>query len=86
MFFWYEFFWWKNEENLFHVQLHADLHMHTYAHTHTEKGWPNTCYGTSKIGLIALTKVLARDEVSVYVYSVFVVKWALLPLLSFGVR
>jgi len=57
--------------------------MHTYAHTHTEKGWPNTCYGTSKIGLIALTKVLARDEVSVYVYSVLVVNWALLPLLKF---
>ena len=30
--------------------------------THAQKGWPNTCYGMSKLGLIALTKVLARDE------------------------
>ena len=29
---------------------------------HSNNGWPNTCYGTSKLGLIALTKVLARDE------------------------
>ena len=29
---------------------------------HTGKGWPNTCYGMSKLGVIALTKVLARDE------------------------
>mmetsp|Transcript_99760 Transcript_99760/g.145831 ORF Transcript_99760/g.145831 Transcript_99760/m.145831 type:complete len:285 (+) Transcript_99760:60-914(+) len=37
---------------------------------HAEKGWPNTCYGTSKIGLIALTKVLARDEPKIMVNSV----------------
>lgn len=29
---------------------------------HVERGWPNTCYGTSKLGVIALTKVLARDH------------------------
>eukprot|EP00746_Dinoflagellata_sp_MGD_P152501 gnl/MRDRNA2_/MRDRNA2_83723_c0_seq1.p1 gnl/MRDRNA2_/MRDRNA2_83723_c0~~gnl/MRDRNA2_/MRDRNA2_83723_c0_seq1.p1 ORF type:complete len:283 (+),score=58.95 gnl/MRDRNA2_/MRDRNA2_83723_c0_seq1:114-962(+) len=29
---------------------------------HASKGWPNTCYGVSKLGLIALTRVLARDE------------------------
>lgn len=32
---------------------------------HTNEGWPNTCYGTSKCVLIALTKVLARAEPSV---------------------
>jgi carbonyl reductase 1 len=29
---------------------------------HVERGWPNTCYGTSKLGVIALSKVLARDH------------------------
>jgi NAD(P)-dependent dehydrogenase (short-subunit alcohol dehydrogenase family) len=29
---------------------------------HASQGWPNTCYGVSKLGLIALTRVLARDE------------------------
>ena len=29
---------------------------------HSNNGWPNTCYGTSKLGVIALTKILARDE------------------------
>jgi len=29
---------------------------------HASKGWPNTCYGMSKLGLIAMTHVLARDE------------------------
>jgi len=24
---------------------------------HAQRGWPNTCYGCSKLGLIALTKV-----------------------------
>ena len=28
---------------------------------HAEQGWPNTCYGMSKLGIIALTKVLARE-------------------------
>eukprot|EP01035_Chromulina_nebulosa_P017532 gene17532-23094_t len=28
---------------------------------HKENGWPNSCYGISKLGVIALTKVLARN-------------------------
>ena len=28
---------------------------------HTERGWPNTAYGTSKVGMTALTKVYARE-------------------------
>lgn len=32
------------------------------AGVHASKGWPNTCYGMSKLGLIALSNVLARDE------------------------
>jgi len=35
------------------------------AGVHLERGWPNTCYGVSKMGLIALTRVLARDEPSI---------------------
>eukprot|EP00976_Prorocentrum_cordatum_P095741 1190285-Prorocentrum_minimum.AAC.4 len=37
---------------------------------HASKGWPNTCYGMSKLGLIALTKVLARDNPQIMVNSV----------------
>ncbi|KAK3255500.1 hypothetical protein CYMTET_35317 [Cymbomonas tetramitiformis] len=37
---------------------------------HASKGWPNTCYGLSKVGVIALTKVLARDEPQIMVNSV----------------
>ena len=29
--------------------------------THTSNGWPNTCYGVSKVGIIALTKILSRQ-------------------------
>lgn len=29
---------------------------------HAENGWPNSCYGMSKLGLIAYTKILAREE------------------------
>lgn len=29
--------------------------------THTSIGWPNTCYGVSKVGIIALSKILARQ-------------------------
>ena len=35
--------------------------------THGAKGWPNTCYGMSKLGVIAMSKVLARDEPNVVV-------------------
>lgn len=37
---------------------------------HARRGWPNTCYGMSKVGVIALTKVLARDEAQVMINSV----------------
>jgi len=30
--------------------------------THRDGGWPDTCYGMSKLGLIALTRVLARQH------------------------
>ena len=29
---------------------------------HDQRGWPNTCYGTSKLAVIALTKILAREH------------------------
>jgi carbonyl reductase 1 len=32
------------------------------AGTQVDNGWPNTCYGTSKLGLMALTRVLARTN------------------------
>ncbi len=34
---------------------------------HTQKGWPNSNYGMSKLGVIALTKILARDTPSMMV-------------------
>lgn len=30
--------------------------------THRNDGWPETCYGMSKLGIIALTRVLARQR------------------------
>jgi len=30
--------------------------------SHADAGWPNTCYGMSKLGIIAMTKVLARER------------------------
>jgi len=32
------------------------------AGVHSSNGWPNTCYGMSKLGLIALNNIIARDE------------------------
>ena len=32
------------------------------AGTHINNGWPDSCYGMSKLGVIALTKVIAREE------------------------
>ena len=29
---------------------------------HKEQGWPNTGYGVSKVGIIAMTKILARQQ------------------------
>ncbi len=30
------------------------------AGVHQQKGWPNTCYGMSKVGIIALSRMFAR--------------------------
>lgn len=30
--------------------------------SHSRIGWPNTCYGMSKLGVVAMTRVLAREE------------------------
>lgn len=38
--------------------------------THEQKGWPNTCYGMSKLGIIALTKILARENEGMLINSV----------------
>jgi carbonyl reductase 1 len=37
---------------------------------HAQQGWPNTCYGMSKLGVIALTRVLSRDFPGIMVNSV----------------
>eukprot|EP01031_Cornospumella_fuschlensis_P033789 gene33789-40887_t len=34
---------------------------------HAAEGWPNTCYGTSKLAVIALTQVLARENPGILV-------------------
>ena len=38
--------------------------------THEQKGWPNTCYGMSKLGIIALTKIMARENEGMLINSV----------------
>jgi carbonyl reductase 1 len=38
--------------------------------THEGKGWPNTCYGISKLGIIALTRVLSRKYPNMMINSV----------------
>ena len=40
------------------------------AGAHAERGWANTCYGMSKLGIIAMTRALARDEPTIMVNSV----------------
>ena len=37
------------------------------AGSHNKNGWPNSCYGMSKLGVIALTKAIARDEPKIMV-------------------
>jgi carbonyl reductase 1 len=37
---------------------------------HAKQGWANTCYGMSKLGIIAFTKILARDHPEIMVNSV----------------
>ena len=34
---------------------------------HAQEGWLNTCYGMSKLALIAATKILARQEPSILI-------------------
>ena len=43
-----------------------DVHDESYR----SKGWPTTCYGLSKLGLIALARVLARQHPDMMVNSV----------------
>lgn len=38
--------------------------------THAKQGWPNTCYGMSKLGIIASTRILAREHPNFCVNSV----------------
>lgn len=44
---------------------------------HNEKGWPNSCYCTSKLGVIAMTKVMAR-MLKVEFKMIFLIKYAVL--------
>ena len=37
---------------------------------HKENGWPNTGYGVSKVGIIAMTKIFARKYPKMMVNSV----------------
>lgn len=39
------------------------------AGAHAERGWPNTCYGVSKMGMIAMTRILARQEPTIMINS-----------------
>jgi carbonyl reductase 1 len=43
------------------VQLMTEFVNDVESSNHQAKGWPNTCYGMSKLGVIALTKILARE-------------------------
>lgn len=38
--------------------------------SHTSKGWPNTGYGVSKVGIVAMTRILARENPQMMVNSV----------------
>ena len=38
--------------------------------THQKEGWPNTGYGVSKVGIISLTKILARQHTKFMINSV----------------
>lgn len=48
-----------SEEEL--VELMAQFVGCVAAGNHVEKGWPNTAYGTSKVGVTALTRIQARE-------------------------
>jgi carbonyl reductase 1 len=52
-----------------------ETHMNTFVRdvedgVHLQYGWPNTCYGMSKLGIIAFTKVLAKARPDLLVNSV----------------
>jgi len=38
--------------------------------THAGKGYPNTCYGMSKLGIIAMTKIFAKKYPELQIHSV----------------
>ena len=42
---------------------------HAISGTHLASGWPNSAYSVSKIGVTALTRVLARDHPDIKVFS-----------------
>jgi len=52
------------------TQLMQDFVKNVKDGTHTSNGWPNTCYGVSKVGIIALTKILARQYPQMKINSV----------------
>lgn len=43
-------------------ELMRDFVRDAEAGAHEARGWPNTCYGVSKMGVIAMTRVMARME------------------------
>ena len=40
--------------------------------SHSSRGWPNSCYGTSKLGVIALTRVMAKELAVIRLYVIYV--------------
>ena len=38
--------------------------------SHLSNDWPNTCYGVSKVGIIAMTRVIARENPEIMINSV----------------
>jgi len=56
-----------SEERL--VELMLTFQTDVEAGTHATSGWPSSCYGMSKLGLIAYTKILAREQPSMLVHA-----------------
>lgn len=44
------------------VQLTDDFVLSVELGSHASNGWPSTCYGMSKLAIIAMTKVMAREH------------------------
>ena len=40
------------------------------SNTHIQAGWPSSCYGVSKLGIIALTRILAKQYPNIMINSV----------------